>query len=79
VRVQALYGRLRQDLFSRARINGFSFDVEILLLAQGLGYRIAEVPVAWVHQPGSRINLVTDSMRMALDLIVIRARVPWWN
>ena len=64
-----------KDLFSRARINGFSFDVEILLLAQGLGYRIAEVPVAWVHQPGSRINLVTDSMRMALDLIRIRARL----
>jgi dolichyl-phosphate beta-glucosyltransferase len=63
-----------RDLFSRARINGFSFDVEILLLAQHLGYRIAEVPVAWVHQPGSRINLVTDSMRMALDLIVIRVR-----
>jgi len=64
-----------KDLFSRARINGFSFDVEILLLAQGLGYRIAEVPVKWVHQPGSRINLVTDSMRMALDLLVIRARI----
>ena len=63
-----------KDLFSRARINGFSFDVEILLLAQRLGHRIAEVPVAWVHQPGSRINLVTDSMRMALDLIVIRVR-----
>ena len=63
-----------RDLFSRARINGFSFDVEILLLAQGLGYRIAEVPIEWVHQPGSRINLVTDSMRMAFDLIVIRAR-----
>ena len=56
-------------------MNGFSFDVEILLLAQRRGYHIAEVSVDWTHQPGSRINLVTDSLRMAFDLIRIRARL----
>lgn len=61
-----------QELFARSRIEGFSFDVEILLLAQRLGYRIAEVPVAWTHQPGSRINLITDSARMAFDLLRLR-------
>lgn len=61
------------DLFSRLRMNGFSFDVEVLLMAQRQGYRIAEVPVNWVHQPGSRVNLVLDSLRMARDLFVIRA------
>jgi dolichyl-phosphate beta-glucosyltransferase len=64
-----------RDLFARARMNGFSFDVEILLLAQRRGYRVVEVPVDWTHQPGSRINLVTDSARMAFDLIRIRARL----
>ena len=64
-----------QELFSRAVMNGFSFDVEILLLAQRLGYQIAEVPVDWTHQVGSRINLVTDSVRMAIDLIRIRFRL----
>lgn len=64
-----------RELFSRARMNGFSFDVEILLLAQRLGYRIAEVPVDWTHQAGSRINLVTDSARMAFDLVRIRLRM----
>ncbi len=63
------------DLFSRQRSDGFSFDVELLMLARRLGYRIREVPVNWTHQPGSRINLVTDSARMALDLFVIRARL----
>lgn len=61
------------DLFSRMRMNGFSFDVEVLLMAQRQGYRIAEVPVNWVHQPGSRVNLVLDSLRMARDLFIIRA------
>jgi len=62
------------DLFSRMRMNGFSFDVEVLLMAQRQGYRIAEVPVNWTHQPGSKVNLVLDSLRMARDLFIIRAR-----
>ncbi len=60
------------DLFSRMRMNGFSFDVEVLMMAQRRGYRIEEVPVNWVHQPGSRVNLIVDSLRMAGDLFVIR-------
>lgn len=62
------------DLFSRMRMNGFSFDVELLLMAQRQGYRVREVPVNWIHRPGSRVNLVLDSLRMARDLFVIRAR-----
>lgn len=61
------------DLFSRMRRDGFSFDVEVLLMAQRRGYRIDEVPVNWTHRPGSRVNLVLDSLRMAADLFSIRA------
>lgn len=63
------------DLFSRMRMDGFSFDVEVLLMARRRGYRIAEIPVNWTHQPGSRVNLVTDSLRMAADLFAIRGRL----
>lgn len=66
-------GAAAHDLFSRMRMTGFSFDVEVLLMAQRQGYRIAEVPVNWTHQPGSRISLVRDSLRMARDLFIIRA------
>ena len=62
-----------QDLFSHMRITGFSFDVEVLLMAQRRGYKVAEVPVNWAHQPGSRVNLVLDSLRMMRDLFVIRS------
>lgn len=66
-------GMVAQDLFSRMRINGFSFDVEVLLMAQRQGYRVAEVPVNWVHQPGSKVHLVKDSLKMARDLFRMRA------
>lgn len=65
-------GPVAQDLFSRMRMTGFSFDVEVLVMAERHGYRIAEVPVNWVHQPGSRVNLVLDSLRMTRDLVRIR-------
>jgi hypothetical protein len=32
------------------------------------------VPVNWTHQPGSKVNLVSDSARMAWDLVTIRRR-----
>jgi dolichyl-phosphate beta-glucosyltransferase len=66
-------GPVAHDLFSRMRMSGFSFDVEVLLMAQRRGYRIAEVPVNWAHVPGSRISLLRDSLRMARDLFIIRA------
>lgn len=62
-----------QELFSRMRMDGFSFDVEVLLMAERRGYRVDEVPVNWTHQPGSKINVVTDGLRMASDLFRIRA------
>ena len=62
-----------QDLFSRMRMNGFSFDVEVLVMARRRGYRIAEVPVNWTHRPGSKVRLTLDSLQMAADLVRIRA------
>jgi dolichyl-phosphate beta-glucosyltransferase len=67
-------GPVAHELFSRMRMNGFSFDVEVLMMAQRRGYRVAEVPVNWTHQPGSKVDLVLDSARMARDLFIIRGR-----
>jgi dolichyl-phosphate beta-glucosyltransferase len=61
------------DLFSRMRMSGYSFDVEVLLMAQRAGYRVAEVPVNWIHQPGSKVRVVRDGLRMAIDVLRIRA------
>jgi glycosyltransferase involved in cell wall biosynthesis len=63
-----------EDLFSRQRFNGWSFDVEVLYLARRGGFRIREVPISWYYQSDSRIRLVGDSLRMFTDLLRIR-----WN
>jgi len=61
------------DLFSRMRMSGFSFDVEVLLMAMRSGYRVAEVPVNWTHQPGSKVRVLRDGLLMARDVLRIRA------
>jgi glycosyltransferase involved in cell wall biosynthesis len=60
-------------VFTRQTINGFGFDVEILFIAQRLGYPIGEVPIAWRHVPASRVDPVRDTVRMLADV----ARVRW--
>ena len=65
-------GEVAREIFSAARIDGFAFDVEILLLAGRAGYRIAEVPVEWENDPASRLHMVRDSLRMIREVLRIR-------
>jgi dolichyl-phosphate beta-glucosyltransferase len=60
------------EIFSRQRLSGFAFDVEILFIARKLSLTIAEIPVNWVAQPGSKVNLATDSIKMLWDISVIK-------
>ena len=53
-------------------ILGFSFDLEILYLASKLGYKIAEVPVAWVDSPGSKVDTTKEAQRFLRDLLKIK-------
>jgi dolichyl-phosphate beta-glucosyltransferase len=61
-----------QAIFSRQKTAGFAFDVEVLYLARRLSLTIQEIPVNWVAQPGSKVNLVTDSLHMLWDISHIR-------
>jgi dolichyl-phosphate beta-glucosyltransferase len=61
------------DLFSRLETSGFAFDVEILVLAGKLGYRIAEVPVVWRNSRPSRVRIFRGSWQMLKELRRIRS------
>ena len=58
--------------FARATLDGFIFDCEVLVLAQGLGYRIKEVGVLWKNDPDSRVRPIRDAAAMLLGLWKIR-------
>jgi dolichyl-phosphate beta-glucosyltransferase len=59
-------------IFEQQRIERFGFDPEILFLAKRHGLRVAEIPVRWSHDAGTKVNVAADGMQMFLDLIVIR-------
>lgn len=63
-----------EDLFRTQRLDGMSFDVEVLFIARLRGYRIVEVPVTWYFNPESRVRLFRDSLNMFRELLLIR-----WN
>jgi dolichyl-phosphate beta-glucosyltransferase len=63
-----------REIFSRATVDRFAYDVEALLLARKLGYAIAEVPVLWFNSPDSRVTLLAGAQAY-LDLLRIRRRV----
>jgi len=60
-----------RQIFSRQKQEGFSFDVEDLLIAQKLGVRAVEVPVRWANVEGTKVRL-SQGMMSFLDLVKIR-------
>ncbi len=65
-------GEAAAAIFSRQKLAGFAFDVEILFIARRLSLSVAEVPVNWVAQAGSKVNIIADSVRMLWDISRIR-------
>lgn len=61
-----------ENIFSKAKIDGFSFDVEALYLARKAGYKIDEVPVEWYNDDRSKVNPITDSISMLLEIMKIK-------
>jgi dolichyl-phosphate beta-glucosyltransferase len=71
---KAFRAEAARAIFARQRIDGFAFDVEVVLLAKKLGFRIADLPVEWSNSTASHVHLVRDSARMLRD--ALRA---WWS
>jgi dolichyl-phosphate beta-glucosyltransferase len=65
-------GDVARNLFRKSLIKGFAFDVEILFLAQKAGFKIKEVPVRWFNSPGSKVRLISDPLKMFIELVRIR-------
>jgi len=68
-------GAVADDLFGALHTDGFGFDVELLLRAERRGYRIAEVPVNWTDQSGSKVGVLKDGPRMLAEIIAARRRL----
>jgi glycosyltransferase involved in cell wall biosynthesis len=60
-------------VFSHQQLDGFAFDVEILVLAHRLGLQVQEVPIRWADAEGSTVRWWIDPLKMMRDIM----RIKW--
>ncbi len=61
-----------QKIFSKATINRFAFDAEIIFIAKKLGYRIKELPITLQNPETTHVRLFFDPINMLSALLKIR-------
>ncbi|MDQ6954194.1 MAG: glycosyltransferase family 2 protein [Mariprofundaceae bacterium] len=69
---KAFTAKSSRQIFMEQKLDGFSFDVEVLFLATQMGYRIAEIPVEWVNESNSKVRMLIDPLKMFIDILKIR-------
>jgi hypothetical protein len=71
---KAFRGSSGKLLFHMLREKSYAFDVELLVLAEQIGYSVREVPVHWRAVRGSHMRIVVDSAHMAWQVARIAQR-----
>jgi dolichyl-phosphate beta-glucosyltransferase len=70
-----LYRRDAADLVvKQGREDGYTFDLEHLLILRRAGLAVREVGVKWKHVDGGQVRPVRDGMRMLGAAVKLRAR-----
>ena len=80
---KAIRADAARELLPLVQDTGWFFDTELLVLAERAGLRIHEVPVDWVDDPDSRVDIVPTAMadlrgvtRLGRDLMTGRLPLP---
>lgn len=76
---KAIKRSVAQELLPWVEDNEWFFDTELLLLAEERGYRISEVPVDWIEDLDSRVDVTSTAVKDVKGLLRVRAeRVHRW-
>ncbi len=62
-----------EEIFPKCQIDRWSFDVEILVIAKKLKYKIKEIPITWINDPESKVKF-KGMVNMLLEILQIK-----WN
>jgi dolichyl-phosphate beta-glucosyltransferase len=59
---------------SRLDVTGFAFDVDLMASLLDSGTAVKEIPIDWHEEPGGKVHLLRDSLRMARDVWRIKQK-----
>lgn len=78
---KAIRTQVARDLVPLVRDDGWFFDTELLVLAERAGFRIHEIPVEWIEDPDSRVDIpatvLTDARGVVRMLRGPSPLEPW--
>jgi dolichyl-phosphate beta-glucosyltransferase len=63
------------DAYSRTRLEGWTFDAEVLAMARALGYRLCETGIVWADREGSRVRMAHILVPVVRELVAARRHV----
>jgi dolichyl-phosphate beta-glucosyltransferase len=67
-------GDIARELYAQSTTDGFTFDIEVILLALTNGHTIREFPVDWTCDPDSRLKPIHEALRVFMDLVRLKRR-----
>lgn len=75
--IKCFCGEAARRIFSECTVNGFAFDLEVLMTAEAMGYRITEIPVTVINhrESASKVHMVRDTLKMLRDIRGIKKRL----
>jgi glycosyltransferase involved in cell wall biosynthesis len=74
---KAVSRKVVKELIPKITDNAWFFDSELLIMGEKLGYRIYEVPVKWVDNPGSTVRVLHTVKGDLLGLWRLFTTRPW--
>ena len=71
--------RVVRKLLPLIKDNGWFFDSELLIIGEKMGYKIAEIPVIWIDNPGSTVRVLKTIYGDLSGLWRLFITKPWNN
>jgi dolichyl-phosphate beta-glucosyltransferase len=71
---QCGFKAINKSIFTRCKeyeTDGYSFDLELFLLANKENIKITQIPVEYIHNEDSKISIFSDTFKMILDIFKI--------
>jgi len=65
--------RIAKDLYNEPVLNGFLFDLEIILRANVAGYDIVELPIEWTCDPDTRLHPGKIIRQVIRDIMFLKS------
>jgi glycosyltransferase involved in cell wall biosynthesis len=74
---KALSRQAVRELVPLIENNEWFFDTELLILAEKAGYPVKDIPVRWLEDPDTRVNIRKTVWEDIRGLVRLRLRRPW--